>query len=156
MPPGPSEPDDDDDRLAASLRRNVREEVASHVLIPALILMVLSFLAFLALAGFLVFLIVMLILHPPRRPDDFTGVIISFGGAGVLLVVKGLISLGAVQMARMRMYPIAMAAAILQIVPCSPCWIVDTPIGVWALIILVRPEVREAFYQPSAATGGEN
>jgi hypothetical protein len=146
VPREPSEPEDDDDPLAASLRRNLREEVAGRMLIPALILMVLSVLSFLALAGFLVFLFAMLILHPPRRADDITGLIISFGAAGVLLVVKGFILLGAVQMARMRMYPIAMAAAILQIVTCSPCWIVDTPIAVWALVILVRPEVREAFY----------
>jgi hypothetical protein len=49
-------------------------------------------------------------------------------------------------MARMRMYPIAMTAAILEIVPCSPCWIVDTPIGVWALVVLLMPDVCDAFY----------
>jgi hypothetical protein len=139
--------DDDVDRLAASLRRNVREEVATRVLVPAIILLVLSVLSFLALTGLLVFLFAMLILHPPRnQADDIIGVIFAFGTTGVLLVVKGLVSLGAVAMARMRWYPVAMATAILQIVPCSPCWIIDTPIGVWALVILLMPDVREAFY----------
>jgi hypothetical protein len=138
--------DDDDDRLAGSVRRNVREEVATRVLIPAIILLVLSVLSFLVLAGFLVFLFIMLILHPPRnQADDFLGVIFAFGTTGVLLVFKALIAGGAGFMARMRVYPLAMAAAILQIVPCSPCWMIDTPIGVWALVILLMPDVREAF-----------
>jgi hypothetical protein len=45
----PSDLHDDDDHLAASLSCNVREDVATRVMIPAIIL-----LSLLALAGFLV------------------------------------------------------------------------------------------------------
>jgi TM2 domain-containing membrane protein YozV len=51
---------------------------------------------------------------------------------------------GAFQMLRLRSYAWAMAAAILSIVACS---LIGLPIGIWALIVLARPDVRETFAQ---------
>ena len=45
-------------------------------------------------------------------------------------------------MLRLRSYAWALAAAILSIVACS---LIGLPIGIWALIVLARPDVRETF-----------
>src|SRR5262249_48554637 len=53
--------------------------------------------------------------------------------------------IGAVQMMRLRSYPSALAAAILAVIPWSPAWILGLPFGIWALVILAKPEVRAGF-----------
>ena len=70
-----------------------------------------------------------------------------FGVASVSLVFFKvipalLILFGAFQMLQLRSYAWAMAAAILSIVACS---LVGLPLGIWALIVLARQDVRETF-----------
>ena len=37
-------------------------------------------------------------------------------------------------------------ATIIAMVPCiSPCCLVGLPIGIWALVVLMKPEVKAAF-----------
>lgn len=37
-------------------------------------------------------------------------------------------------------------AAILAMIPCvSPCCLLGLPLGIWALIVLLKPEVKAAF-----------
>ena len=61
---------------------------------------------------------------------------------------------GSFQMLRMRSYFWARAAAAMAIVPiCGPCVILGVPLGIWALIVLRKPEVRAAF--PSEEVPGE-
>jgi len=37
-------------------------------------------------------------------------------------------------------------ASILAMVPCiSPCCLLGIPIGIWALVVLMKPEVQQAF-----------
>lgn len=63
-----------------------------------------------------------------------------------ILAIDGVIIWGAINMLRMRSYRTARAAAILSIVPfCSACFFFGIPFGVWALIVLNRPEVKAAF-----------
>ena len=39
-----------------------------------------------------------------------------------------------------------MTASILAVVPCvSPCCLVGLPIGIWALVVLSKPEVKSQF-----------
>jgi hypothetical protein len=34
----------------------------------------------------------------------------------------------------------------MALIPClGPCYILGIPAGIWALVVLARPEVREAF-----------
>jgi tRNA A-37 threonylcarbamoyl transferase component Bud32/TM2 domain-containing membrane protein YozV len=69
----------------------------------------------------------------------------SMADVGIVLfkVVPGLLILfGAFQMLRLRSYAWAVAAAILSIVACS---LIGLPMGIWALIILLQPDVRETF-----------
>lgn len=64
------------------------------------------------------------------------------------LALSGLVLYGALQMKKARSYGWAMTASILALVPCtSPCCLVGVPIGIWALVVLLRPEVKSALQQ---------
>jgi eukaryotic-like serine/threonine-protein kinase len=58
------------------------------------------------------------------------------------LVPAALILFGALQMLRLRSYAWAMAAGILAIVSCS---LIGLPMGIWALVVLGRQPVKDAF-----------
>jgi hypothetical protein len=67
---------------------------------------------------------------------------------GVLvLLIQAFIIWGAMQMRQLRSYGAAMAASILGMVPCFfPCCCpLGLPFGIWALVVLLRPEVKTAF-----------
>ena len=60
--------------------------------------------------------------------------------AGVFILYGGL------QMKKMQNYSLAMGASIVAMIPCiSPCCLVGLPIGIWALVVLNKPEVKSAF-----------
>jgi serine/threonine protein kinase len=59
-------------------------------------------------------------------------------------LVSGTLIAGAVQMLRLRGYVLAAAAAIVAMVPWSPAWLLGLPCGIWACIVLGRPEVAQA------------
>ena len=53
---------------------------------------------------------------------------------------------GATLMLRMRHYSSARLSAVLALAPlCGPCAVLGIPLGIWALVVLVRPEVKAAF-----------
>jgi hypothetical protein len=57
----------------------------------------------------------------------------------VLLIVGGW------RMRQAKSYGLSMVAAILALLPCSFGWIVGLPMGIWALIVLLDPDVRDGF-----------
>lgn len=59
-----------------------------------------------------------------------------------------LLVIGAVKMRKLESYGLAMSAAILACIPCSPMWLLGFPMGIWALSVLLRPEVKAAFDAP--------
>lgn len=62
------------------------------------------------------------------------------------LVVAGVIVYGALQMQQLKSYPLALAASILSMIPfISPCCCIGLPVGIWALVVLLKPEVKSAF-----------
>lgn len=62
------------------------------------------------------------------------------------LVIDGLIVFGAVQMMRLRNFGLSMAASVLAVIPCiSPCCCLGIPFGIWALVVLNKPEVKASF-----------
>lgn len=73
------------------------------------------------------------------------------GGVGVVfnilgLILSGVILMGALKMKKLESYNFAMTATIIAMVPCvSPCCLLGLPIGIWALVILLKPEVKGAF-----------
>jgi hypothetical protein len=81
------------------------------------------------------------------------------GGSGELLgsivslivwpLMNLAIALGAISMIRLTSYRSAYTAAIASLVPvCSPCFVLGIPFGIWAIVVLNRPEVRQRFTKP--------
>lgn len=63
------------------------------------------------------------------------------------------ILIGARKMRHLESYGFAMVSAILAVLPIlGPHYIVSLPMGMWALIVLTRPEVKAAFARSRGAT----
>jgi hypothetical protein len=62
---------------------------------------------------------------------------------GVLL--SPFTAMGGVQMLRGRTRGFAMAGAIATLVPCTACCVLGLPFGIWALVVLMREDVRAYF-----------
>ncbi len=67
---------------------------------------------------------------------------------GINIALSGIMLGGALKMRRLESYGLAMTASILAVIPCfSPCCgIPGIPLGIWALVVLSKPEVRAAFH----------
>ncbi|MBA4150904.1 MAG: DUF4339 domain-containing protein [Verrucomicrobia bacterium] len=62
------------------------------------------------------------------------------------IVVSIVIFLGANKMRKLESYGFSMAASIIAMIPCiSPCCLVGLPIGIWAIVVLNKPEVKSQF-----------
>ena len=74
------------------------------------------------------------------------------GAVGVVsgiigLLVSGLIFFGALKMKKLESHGLAMTASIVAMIPCiSPCCLIGLPIGIWAVVVLSKPEVKNAFH----------
>ncbi|MCU0785075.1 MAG: DUF4339 domain-containing protein [Verrucomicrobia bacterium] len=67
-------------------------------------------------------------------------------GSVLGMVVSGLILFGALKMRKLENHGWAMTASILALAPCiSPCCLIGLPIGIWAVVVLAKPEVKFAF-----------
>jgi len=131
---------------------------ADQVRGPAIGLIITSILGYLAtIAGILWNLFGAGIARSQSGPNpEFEQYFSMFTGAwgvisGILgLVVASLILFGALKMNKLESHGWAMTASILALVPCvSPCCLVGLPIGIWALVVLSKPEVKAAFQQTS-------
>jgi hypothetical protein len=70
------------------------------------------------------------------------GLVISL----VQLAAAGVIIFGGLRMMNLRSYGLSLAAAILAIIPLlSNCYCVGIPLGVWAVIVLMDPNVKQSF-----------
>jgi hypothetical protein len=73
------------------------------------------------------------------------------GAGGVIfdalgLLISAAILVGGLMMFKLRAYGLCVAAAVLALVPCvSPCCCLGLPLGIWALVVLFKPEVKSAF-----------
>jgi hypothetical protein len=77
---------------------------------------------------------------------DTTVTAVTSVGAGIFDFIAGpILIFGAMQMRKLKMYGLAMTSSILGMIPCTGCCLVGLPIGIWALIILLKPEVKSAF-----------
>jgi hypothetical protein len=73
----------------------------------------------------------------------------GLGGGALALVVALVTAVGAIRMLMLRSYGLAVIASVLAAIPCvspgaCPC-LFGMAVGVWALVILLDPEVRSAF-----------
>jgi hypothetical protein len=64
----------------------------------------------------------------------------------LVFLLGGLILYGGVNMKKLENYGMAMAASIVAMLPCSACCVIGLPIGIWAVVVLSKPEVKSAFH----------
>jgi len=63
------------------------------------------------------------------------------------IAVSVFILLGALRMQQLTNHGLAIAAAIIAMIPCfSPCCVLGLPFGIWALVVLSKPEVKSQFH----------
>jgi hypothetical protein len=81
-----------------------------------------------------------------ERIGYLAGTFFGYGIAFLSLMATPIIIHGAVQMMNGKKYIMAKTASILAILPLtSCCFIVGTPLGVWAFVTLINPEVKSFF-----------
>ena len=84
--------------------------------------------------------------NQPAWANMFSGTVGVVSGI-IALLLSGLIFFGAMKMKKLENYGLAMAASIIAMIPClSPCCLIGLPIGIWAVVVLVKPEVKSAFH----------
>jgi serine/threonine protein kinase len=66
--------------------------------------------------------------------------------AAMMLPAALVQALGAVMMLRLSWYPLAATASIVAMIPWTPAYFITLPLGIWACIVLGKPEVTEAFF----------
>jgi GYF domain 2 len=73
------------------------------------------------------------------------------GSLGIIQnIIGGIVGvavlLGAAKMQKLQHYQFALIASIMAMVPCiSPCCLFGLPLGIWALVVLNKPEVKSHF-----------
>lgn len=79
----------------------------------------------------------------PHMFDGTVNIGISIAG----LLVSGFVVYAALMMRELKQWELCIAASILYIIPCvSGCCILGIPFGIWSLVVLMKPDVKEAFY----------
>lgn len=63
------------------------------------------------------------------------------------LAINGLVVFGALQMKNRKNWGLAVAAAVIAMIPCfnSCCCLLGLPAGIWSLVILMKPEIKAQF-----------
>jgi hypothetical protein len=85
------------------------------------------------------------------NPDVLRVIQIFNGPMGLVvriipLAIGLFVLFGALKMQQLRSRGLAMTATIVAMIPCfSPCCLLGLPFGIWALIVLSKPEVQSQF-----------
>jgi hypothetical protein len=88
---------------------------------------------------------------PPNIPPQMRAFIQGMQGplAGlislVIAAVNGFVLFGAIKMLRLQSRGLAIAASIVAMLPCQCCCLLGLPFGIWALVVLNKPEVKSQF-----------
>ena len=147
----------------ASLDSEAREIALSHVRLPALILKISAVLNLIMAVWNLFKLIFGRAAMEAQLQDAYSKypqlndpqvqkiMHLMYGPLGVAnaaftLVISILIWIGASKMQELKSYEFAFVAAVLAMVPClTPCCFLGLPFGIWALVVLLKSEVKSQF-----------
>jgi hypothetical protein len=105
-------------------------------------------LSLLFFAGYAVLQIAVGGLEPPPNVDPAYAAGYKVGffiGIAIPSIIQIVVLAGAIQMVQMKSYGGAMTASIVAMLPCSAFCILNTPFGIWGLIVLRSPGVKRAF-----------
>lgn len=152
--PARRDPDDDDERPR---RRRTREDVVEDarraVHLPAL----LSVIACVVTMGYHALDMAIILANPQMLKNNpflnaggggFQWTPEMYAAARVFSILWQVVTLaGSFAMMRLKAKPFAVTAMVLQIVPCGAgiCCILGLPLGIWGLIVLNRPDVKDGF-----------
>lgn len=82
--------------------------------------------------------------------EAFTNIVQGLGAIGIVVYVIAIILavvvlMGGLKMKKLESFGLCTAASVLAMIPCISCCIIGLPIGIWALVVLNKPEVKSAF-----------
>ncbi len=108
--------------------------------------------ALLSVTGFIVNIIgtgisSMVVDYIPDRYEELIEGTVGIGISFVGILIAAFVIYASLKMKELTQWELSVAASVLAMIPCiSPCCIVGLPIGIWCLVVLLRPEVRAAFH----------
>ena len=116
------------------------------LLAPAIVLLILSSLTLIMLIVSLpgqILRIREIDTSAPSGLGELLGALIALVG---LLLTSVAVIAGSIDMLRLKNHRSARVASIVAIVPiCSPCFFLGIPFGIWALVVLGKPGVKQLF-----------
>jgi len=80
-----------------------------------------------------------------ERIGYLTSTVISYGLGVLSVIIAPLVFWGALKMLEGKKYGLAKTAAVLSVVPFSCCFPLSIIFGIWALVILSKPDVKAIF-----------
>jgi hypothetical protein len=141
---------------AAPVADGGREAALSAVKGPAIGLLVTAILGLIAVALGLIVNVLTLVgvpigMHGMSDPQMQKYFNMAGGGFGIIQNIIGavigvLIWRGAAKMKALENHQFAFTASILAMLPCiSPCCLLGLPFGIWALVVISKPEIKSQF-----------
>ncbi|MGA2280590.1 MAG: DUF4339 domain-containing protein [Verrucomicrobiota bacterium] len=88
---------------------------------------------------------------PPEIPPQMRAFIAGMQGplAGVInlavAALNGFVLFGAIKLLRLQNHSVATVASVAAMLPCQCCCLFGLPFGIWALVVLNKPEVKSQF-----------
>lgn len=82
---------------------------------------------------------------PPDGPERIGFIIGAFIGMLGVGVVPFISLFGSIQMLKGKSYGWAMTGAITGMLPCSACCLLGLVFGIWAIVLLNQPDVKQVF-----------
>lgn len=79
------------------------------------------------------------------KADDILSFILQIVALGTLCILQSVVFLGGLRMTQRRNLMLARTAAIMAIIPCSGCCLLQLPVGIWATILLFDAEAQRNF-----------
>jgi predicted Zn finger-like uncharacterized protein len=146
--------DEEEEMRPRRPRRGRRSRALSAVAGPAIALMVIGGLS-IALYSVQVILLMtghgFVFAQPPpgvaQQNQAFEAGRIFGGVVGTIIAMSwaGVVLGGGYKMKNLESYGLAMTASIMAMIPCNICCLVGLPFGIWSLVVLNKPEVKNAF-----------
>ena len=82
-----------------------------------------------------------------------TTIIVRMAWGLLLAAVSAFVLFGAIKMKDRSNLRLARASAMLALVPCvGPCFVLGIPFGIWALLVLSKPNVKASFRDSQSVT----
>ncbi len=80
-----------------------------------------------------------------EQADTPEGRMLNTALYGGTLFASLLVSIAGFKMRSLTGYPLALVGAVLAIIPLNGCCCFTTPFGIWALVVLLNPDVKDGF-----------